>query len=200
MTALHAFLSGPLALRIGWVLLHFLWQGAVIALALAIALHILRRRTPQARWLASCLALSAMLAAPLVTACLVPSEEQVRAATFAATESPFIATERVGPGPVLPGPHQSLALGSSTIAPPPEPSTLSAARNSIPEPSASWQQQARDFLWPALPWIALLWTVGVLGMGLWHLGGWVQTLRMKRRKTQPVPEVVRQCLARLGRQ
>ena len=48
-------MSKPVVQHIGWVLVHFLWQGAAIALLLACGLYVLRRRSPQARWLVALL-------------------------------------------------------------------------------------------------------------------------------------------------
>ena len=53
--------------RIGWVLIHFLWQGAAIAVVFAIG----RRwgfRNPRARYRFGCLALASLVLAPIVTA------------------------------------------------------------------------------------------------------------------------------------
>ena len=33
--------------NLGWTLVHFLWQGTLVALVLAEALHMLRHRSPQ---------------------------------------------------------------------------------------------------------------------------------------------------------
>ncbi|MGH2397661.1 MAG: hypothetical protein ACRDFW_11890, partial [bacterium] len=55
----------------GWTLLHFVWQGALIALAAAASLWLLRSASSQARYTVACAALAAMLAAPVVTAGLV---------------------------------------------------------------------------------------------------------------------------------
>ena len=52
----------------GWTLVHFLWEGAAIALLALVALWVLRHRSPQARYAVACASLVAMLAAPLVTA------------------------------------------------------------------------------------------------------------------------------------
>ena len=52
----------------GWTLVHFVWQGAGIALLTAAALRLLRSTRPQLRYITACLALAAMLAAPVVTA------------------------------------------------------------------------------------------------------------------------------------
>ena len=50
----------------GWTLIHFVWQGGAIALAIAAALRIVRRRSANARYLVACTGLTLMLAAPEV--------------------------------------------------------------------------------------------------------------------------------------
>ena len=50
--------------QLGWTLIHFLWQGALVAAIYGIAR---RSRTPQLRYLLACVALTAMVAAPIVT-------------------------------------------------------------------------------------------------------------------------------------
>ncbi|MCA0198412.1 MAG: M48 family metalloprotease [Proteobacteria bacterium] len=50
---------------LGRVLLHFLWQGALIGLLAALALQLLHRARPQARYAVTCLALLACVLAPV---------------------------------------------------------------------------------------------------------------------------------------
>ena len=52
MNAVKFILLSPLVEHLGWGLLHFLWQGALIAVLLALAPWILRKRSPNARYLA----------------------------------------------------------------------------------------------------------------------------------------------------
>lgn len=52
---------------LGWTLLHFLWQGALIAAALALAKFVLKPTAASARYNLACLALLFMLAAPAIT-------------------------------------------------------------------------------------------------------------------------------------
>ena len=52
----------------GWTLVHFAWQGALVGLAAATALRLLRHATPQSRYAVACLALAAMLVLPGATA------------------------------------------------------------------------------------------------------------------------------------
>ena len=53
---------------VGWTLVHFVWQGAVLAVAAAIALRLCRHRSANTRYVIACMALAAMLASPVITA------------------------------------------------------------------------------------------------------------------------------------
>ncbi len=57
----------PLARALSSALLHFVWQGVVVALVLSVVLVLLRRRSAQARYVASCAALAIMAVSPVVT-------------------------------------------------------------------------------------------------------------------------------------
>ena len=52
--------------RLGWTLLHFVWEGALVALALAVALAFVRR-SARARYALALLALGSLVAAPVAT-------------------------------------------------------------------------------------------------------------------------------------
>jgi hypothetical protein len=60
MSLLEAWVAAPLASAARWALLDSLWEGAVVAAALAAAL--LTMRSPRSRYAAACLALAAMVA------------------------------------------------------------------------------------------------------------------------------------------
>jgi beta-lactamase regulating signal transducer with metallopeptidase domain len=52
----------------GWTLIHFAWQGTLLALGTAAALRLCRASSPQARYLVACLGLAAMAGAVAATA------------------------------------------------------------------------------------------------------------------------------------
>jgi hypothetical protein len=63
-----ALLSDSVFVRaLGFTLLHFVWQGALVAAALFLALAALSRATASARCAASCVALALMALAPIAT-------------------------------------------------------------------------------------------------------------------------------------
>ncbi|MGQ0642300.1 MAG: hypothetical protein ACT4P6_16250 [Gemmatimonadaceae bacterium] len=67
-------------------LLHFLWQGALIHLALVTILSLARPRTSHVRYFISTLALGLMAVAPIVTAIRL-SQTDARTASLAMTTS-----------------------------------------------------------------------------------------------------------------
>jgi TonB family protein len=80
MTAIAQSLSSAL--------LHFLWQGVVVAFVLWIALFLLRKRSAQARYTASCAALALMVALPAMTAWMVYDRPVPASLTAQAAPSP----------------------------------------------------------------------------------------------------------------
>src|SRR5881628_2145012 len=52
---------------LAWTLLHFVWQGLVVAAALALLDTLLLRSRPQLRYLAGCVAMVVMLASFIAT-------------------------------------------------------------------------------------------------------------------------------------
>src|SRR5436305_12087093 len=87
MHAIEALLRRPEVERLGWVLLHFLWQGAIGAAVVAAALFAMRRASANARYLVSCTVLLAMAACLPVTWLVVPQRSSVDRATMTAMES-----------------------------------------------------------------------------------------------------------------
>jgi len=81
MNAIEFLSSQPWVERLGWTLVHFLWQGAAIAALYAAARRgIGRSSSPNLRYVLGCLALAAMVMAPLVTWCLMSPSDPVAVA------------------------------------------------------------------------------------------------------------------------
>src|SRR5437870_1300792 len=68
MTSIESLLTGPLGQAIGWALLHLLWQGVLVAAILAATLALMKRQSANARYLASCGAMIALLVLLVATA------------------------------------------------------------------------------------------------------------------------------------
>ena len=85
---MNVWWSQTMVQGVGWTLLHFLWQGLVIAALLAIGLRLLRRGPAQYRYLAGCAALLLMTLAPLVTFQLVLKQDEPAPAPVVETMVP----------------------------------------------------------------------------------------------------------------
>src|SRR5258706_6433843 len=98
---------------LGWTLVHFLWQGALIAAALCVADLVLAKAKATARYLVACVAFAVMLAVPARTFFLFSSQPHApahRAAFSAASTMP---------------------AASLTLAEPDAPARFSGARTSL---------------------------------------------------------------------
>jgi TonB family protein len=96
-------------------LLDFVWQGVVVAFLLWMALFVMRRRSANARYIASCLALITLFALPVLTVCVVYSRPIASRAS-----GPFFSTvpqtvAAVWKGSVASTPDWLSSLGSLAI-------------------------------------------------------------------------------------
>jgi beta-lactamase regulating signal transducer with metallopeptidase domain/capsule polysaccharide export protein KpsE/RkpR len=67
VNAVFAILDRPLMQQVGWVLLHSLWQGALVGMGFVVLRFALRRCSAHTRYLAGCLCLGLLAAMPVVT-------------------------------------------------------------------------------------------------------------------------------------
>jgi VWFA-related protein len=90
MNAIQTLTSTPWVIRLGWTLLHFLWQGTAIAIVYAaIRFLFARSLSANARYTLACVALLAMAVAPTLTFLTISggmSSAQVAVWTLALTE------------------------------------------------------------------------------------------------------------------
>lgn len=134
----------------GWALVHFVWQGALVALATAAALRLLRHASANSRYLASCMALCAMLLAPVITARLTspPTQE-------------FIAEPLAFPSTFSDG-NRALFFN----------------RETPPQPAASSMDEARRVVTGFLPFVIAAWLAGVVLLLMRLAGGWWRVRRL----------------------
>jgi hypothetical protein len=66
--AAELFFTQPWVVRLGWTLLHFLWQGTLIAIVFAVARALLSRSlSAHTRYCMACTTLGVMTVTPLLT-------------------------------------------------------------------------------------------------------------------------------------
>ena len=156
---------------LGWTLLHFLWQGAAIALLYWIADRLCARRGANLRY---AIALAALLAMPLAAMVTL-----VREQASAAEPTPQIMA-------------RAAATFTTDILLAPTDLTGAA-------PTASFQRSARAVLNEALPWLDAVWLAGVFFFSLRALGGWWLLRRLRLIAQEQAPHTLRLHLDALRR-
>ncbi len=145
---------------LGWTLLHFLWQGLVLAALLAVALRFLRRAA-NLRYLAGCAALLLMALAPVATFCSLHAPR-------ATTPTEFIVLTSAVTDAAVETP-QTAATTPPIVTPAPKPS---ADKITLPER-----------LEAALPWLVAAWSLGVLALSCRLFAGWLFIQKLRRTAT-----------------
>ncbi|HEY2586173.1 MAG TPA: M56 family metallopeptidase [Tepidisphaeraceae bacterium] len=173
----------PIAYRIGWTLVDSLWQGAVVAMVLGFALAVMRRRSAQARYVASLAALATILAAAGVTfRALGPIVETPP--PRGAPQVPHASPAESHPIAARFGPPESLVIPSVKNAD--QPGSHETKPAVIPPPGPRpLVERATARVEPMLPWLTIAWAAGVLTLSLWHAGGWVAAQRLRVLGIQP---------------
>jgi len=163
---------------LGWALIHFTWQGTLVALSLAGVLRMLRGASTNARYAAACVALLVMLSLPLFTIAVIGNSTRDKTAS--------------GPPPQLaaqPAPQPQPVEIEPTIVP-----TQTDIASSSPR---HWSFIRPVNITPMAPWMILLWLLGVVFFSLRMAGGWLYTQRLKSYGTRPLEERWEQTLLRL---
>ena len=169
MNGLQSLLSHPAVMRLGWALLHFLWQGAAVAALLALALLLLRRASANARYLAACVALLLMAAAPVLTYWhLTPSVATPQPALVELPELPDMAPSRNAAAP---------PATFDTVPPVVSPEPLPASLPLSPRP---WHSRAMDWIEANLRRLVGAWFLGVLFLSIRLFVGWLGVRRIRR--------------------
>lgn len=135
---LAALLHLPLVQNLGWALLHFVWQGALIGCGTALLLALLRNARPQTRYAVACASLLLCLLLPLARLILVDGSM--------ASVLPVMASASGGLGSPAPG-----GAGLPVIMAGP----AGSAGSEVSTAMAAWAAM--------VPWLVPLW---MLGLGL----------------------------------
>jgi beta-lactamase regulating signal transducer with metallopeptidase domain len=154
MNGIETIVGEPAVQAIGWALLHFIWQGALIAAIAAVTLRALRPGAADVRYVVAAIALSLMATMPIVTAV-----QAYRAATGVRDQSAPAAATAPAEVPRV----AALAAPAPAFA---SPGVLPA----IPRGGAVER-------W--MPLFVIGWMTGVVLLALRLVGGWLWIQRIK---------------------
>jgi beta-lactamase regulating signal transducer with metallopeptidase domain len=177
-------LAQPIFQALGWALIHFIWQGALVALLYASLRVMLRRRTAHVRYAVACCALLLMFALPAATTLIIKRalELKVSAAQELARDVPLTWKSNMTTA------AEAASGGERNQA------TWTAAETVSPANASTVQRRFARLL----PWLVSIWLVGVLILSLRVLGGWAMAQRLKSWKTVPATERWQEIVAQLS--
>lgn len=173
MIALSFQFASPLVERLGWTLVHFLWQGAAIAAILAVALAILKRSAPSARHAAACVSLLIMAIAPIVTFAVVRPNEPLRGES-----SRSDAIETVAPRAIKTTERKNVNKNNSS-------QSLTLIPIGDPPPS---NHPIAAGIERHLPFVVAGWLAGVIVLSIRLAGGVIVLGRLRTRGVRPLNE------------
>lgn len=188
MRNVHALLAHPALETLGWTLLHFVWQGALVALLYACVALSLRRASAHLRYTVACACMVMMLALPLATFFHLNSNATA-ASLDRRTAEVAPAESQSGTSAPATAHRAQMRLYANFLIMPDEEGT-----------SAPLQRWAEERLTYALPWLVLVWFGGALALTLRLLGGWMLTERLRREPAGALARGWQDTLARLARQ
>jgi beta-lactamase regulating signal transducer with metallopeptidase domain/peptidoglycan/xylan/chitin deacetylase (PgdA/CDA1 family) len=183
---IETFLSQPSFQALGWTLIHFVWQGALVA-ALFVGIRVmLRSYSANTRYAAACAAMLLLLILPLVTFFIIRSSF-LDAGAGAQTSSS-------APNAAAPLQQQLELARRETLSP----GEVDLDEILPPEtmPSQNWTEYSFASL---LPWLVLIWLAGAITLSLRLVGGWLAVRRIKLRRTNEVTREWQETVACLSR-
>jgi beta-lactamase regulating signal transducer with metallopeptidase domain len=177
-------LGHPVVEKLAWALLHFLWQGTLIFIAVWVILAATRRLTAHARYLILCSSMSAMAACPVITlAWIWPADLSTNRELTPAPVKHAVAPVEVDvsvPDEAIV--HESADLAPQVVGEVPSPvASTSVDRATLPF-RMQWHQAFERIvrLFPAF------WFTGVCILSFRLLIAWQWICRLRRRSTRCV--------------
>lgn len=181
---LETTLTQPAVQALGWALVHFLWQGALVALLVASALMLMRNYSAGARYTVATLGLLLMLAAPVITLSRL----------YAAMPA---GADKLGQQEALDsyGRAQDDRANLSRDAPASQPD--STGRAVRPTGFAPFESMASSRFALLVRAFVPFWFAGIIILSLRLFGGWRTSERLKRRGIGLAPDACEEAFARL---
>ena len=178
--------------RLGWTLVHSVWQLTLVAIVAAGWERVLQRRSATARYGMLLTMLAAVVVAPVTTAVLLTETPATanRPVVSNSMQEPVDSRGVIGSEPVLPADDSGPSLRVSSSTRSVEPHSI------VPH---SWIAVARDAVQPWLAVIVGLWCVGVFACAARPILSWHTVRRLRTVGVSAVPGDVQQVLDRMAK-
>ena len=191
MNATEALFHQPAAQAVGWALLHFVWQGALVAAVTGAVLAALRRSAADVRYVVATIGMALMLTLPIVTGVQKwqsPHAGAVAMAPRSAATDIALPSDRASTAV-----HRGNAISASLGSDPKlgsDPSVVGSDPRSL---------LARVRVEPMLPGMLFVWLSGVTVLSLRLLTGWCWIQRLRTHGVTPAGKSWQDMAARLAR-
>lgn len=185
MTLLTSMMEQSAVRCLGWTLLHFVWQAALIAGLLMILRPALAGISSHKRYLVLCGAMASMAVAPVVTWCWMMAALPAVSHNIVASTTGSISSNDSGSSSVVSEPITSSVIaddlgGSVTSTSPVSDSSTVTGTNQRSVKSPGWTIRLRQLIEPGLTWLVGIWLLGVLVLSIRLLTGWRVVQRLRR--------------------
>lgn len=191
--------------RLGWVLLHSLWQFALIALLAGVAVRAMRQSSAATRYGFLIVSMAVSVAAPAATWLLQPAERlDGSASRMSAPGKGWNGADRLADHAFPPAPDSMLEIdGQASDRATAHDAAAAQLPLSPPIPrKPAWSERAQSLLRPWLAWIVAGWSLGVVLCSARPLLGWHTLRRLQRVGVSPVtddvPAAMNRVSSRLG--
>ena len=177
MRIIESFLPADLIDAFGWMIMHSLWQGAIISVVLALVMIFTRKFSAKSRYFIAFVAIMFMPATAVYT--FVRHYNPVKTTGITGIQTAVAAGEKITGSPVT----ENLT-------------NLNAQQND--EDVAVFRLgNYKKYFYEHLPLVVTLWLLGMLVFALKFLGGLAYTQRLKYYRVLPVSEQWQQTFQRL---
>jgi beta-lactamase regulating signal transducer with metallopeptidase domain/peptidoglycan/xylan/chitin deacetylase (PgdA/CDA1 family) len=170
---------------LGWTLIHFIWQGALVAVLFAGLRLMLRGSQANARYALSCAAILLLLALPLATFLSIRSSFTKAGVEGQTSSRAFQAAVPL---------RKKLNLSNGETLSPGE----VEADEMLPPEVMPLQNGAESSFASLLQWFVIIWLAGAFILSLRLAGGWFAVRRIKLRPTNEVMLNWQETVARLS--
>ena len=192
MNAFSLLLQADWAERVGWTLLHSLWQIALLAAAYALVSVSLKNRSATVRYCAGCVTLFAMLGLPLSTYFL-QSQDTAQVSTDI-DDTPAVAelsADSHTPTNIVTQSENLVADPLPPVAPSNSAEPEIAPVSPAAVPAGSFTDRLLSALRPWLPLATVVWLMGAVLFSLRPLWGWLHVRRLQRHGLSPLSDQLR---------
>jgi len=184
----HAFVE-----TLGWSLIHFLWQGLLIAILAAVVLALLKNASASLRYFVACLAFLLMASSPAVTVWTLNSDRVIASGT--AANNMEVTSEVEGTS----GNGSVVTTSDMTATFPHTPDELPEHPAGGPLTTATANESSAGTLEPWLTPLVAGWLFGVTALSLRLVLTLLQVSRLRTQVTSIVPQAMTDRLADLTR-